>query len=150
MKVQSLPMGQGICRPPAPSQGMSISRTRTRELRRMRVARLRARPQNGPQQMPDPLEGLRARAASSESAPQGTPVKGPPSERSFLQTSAGNGDHGEGAGSGKLQPKDYPKFVQYFRHASPYIAGHRGRTFVIVIPGNVSLMCRRRHFTMLV
>lgn len=51
--------------------------------------------------------------------------------------------HGEpvadpGPGSGKLQPQDYTKFVQFFRHASPYIAGHRGRTFVIVVPGNVS------------
>jgi hypothetical protein len=50
-----------------------------------------------------------------------------------------NEPNGEGPGSGKLQPKDYPKFVQFFRHASPYIAGHRGRTFVIVVPGNVSV-----------
>jgi len=27
--------------------------------------------------------------------------------------------------------------VDFFRQASPYIAGHRGRTFVVVIPGEV-------------
>ena len=29
------------------------------------------------------------------------------------------------------------RFVSFFRGASPYIEGHRGRTFVIVIPGEV-------------
>ncbi len=36
-----------------------------------------------------------------------------------------------------LERKDFGKFVQFFRQASPYIEGHRGRTFVIVIPGEV-------------
>ena len=40
---------------------------------------------------------------------------------------------------GALQRKDYGKFVQFFRQASPYIEGHRGRTFVVVIPGEVCL-----------
>ena len=40
---------------------------------------------------------------------------------------------------GALQRKDYGKFVQFFRQASPYIEGHRGRTFVVVIPGEVWL-----------
>jgi len=67
----------------------------------------------------------------------------PPSIQSVLleqqqQQQLGNGEQVEGPGSGKLRPADYTKFVQFFRHASPYIAGHRGRTFVIVIPGNVS------------
>lgn len=34
--------------------------------------------------------------------------------------------------------EDHCKFVQYFRQASPYIEGHRSRTFVIVLPGEVS------------
>jgi hypothetical protein len=38
---------------------------------------------------------------------------------------------------GALAKSDYAKFVQFFRQASPYIEGHRGRTFVIVIPGEV-------------
>ena len=38
---------------------------------------------------------------------------------------------------GALERKDYAKFVQFFRQASPYIEGHRGRTFVVVIPGEV-------------
>lgn len=38
---------------------------------------------------------------------------------------------------GALERKDYAKFVQFFRQASPYIEGHRGRTFVIVVPGEV-------------
>ena len=36
-----------------------------------------------------------------------------------------------------LERKDFAKFVQFFRQASPYIEGHRGRTFVVVIPGEV-------------
>eukprot|EP00878_Enallax_costatus_P017195 GHUV01018052.1.p1 GENE.GHUV01018052.1~~GHUV01018052.1.p1 ORF type:complete len:308 (+),score=52.39 GHUV01018052.1:133-1056(+) len=38
---------------------------------------------------------------------------------------------------GALDEGDYGKFVQFFRQASPYIAGHRARTFVVVIPGDV-------------
>lgn len=38
---------------------------------------------------------------------------------------------------GALDESDYGKFVQFFRQASPYIAGHRARTFVVVIPGEV-------------
>lgn len=38
---------------------------------------------------------------------------------------------------GALDKKDFAKFVQFFRQASPYIAGHRGRTFVLAIPGEV-------------
>jgi hypothetical protein len=37
--------------------------------------------------------------------------------------------------SGALERDEYGKFVQFFRHATPYIEGHRSRTFVIVIPG---------------
>ena len=40
--------------------------------------------------------------------------------------------------SGALPKEDYGKFVQFFRQASSYIEGHRGRTFVVVIPGEVS------------
>lgn len=38
---------------------------------------------------------------------------------------------------------DFVKFVQLFRNASPYIEGHRGRVFVIVLPGNVRARGRR-------
>eukprot|EP00775_Hariotina_reticulata_P009747 gene9747-9905_t len=38
---------------------------------------------------------------------------------------------------GSEDGQDYGKFVQFFRQASPYIEGHRGRTFVVVIPGDV-------------
>jgi hypothetical protein len=37
--------------------------------------------------------------------------------------------------TGALERDDYGKFVQFFRQASPYIEGHRARTFVVVIPG---------------
>lgn len=37
--------------------------------------------------------------------------------------------------SGALERDEYGKFVQFFRQASPYIEGHRSRTFVIVLPG---------------
>ena len=36
-----------------------------------------------------------------------------------------------------LLQSDHAKFVRFFRQASPYIEGHRGRTFVIVVPGYV-------------
>lgn len=42
--------------------------------------------------------------------------------------------------NGALDRSDHGKFVQFFRMASPYIEGHRGRTFVIVIPGEVHLL----------
>jgi len=48
-------------------------------------------------------------------------------------------DTGQDLTDGALQRKDYGKFVQFFRQASPYIEGHRGRTFVVVIPGEVWL-----------
>ena len=38
---------------------------------------------------------------------------------------------------GALRPDDFGPFVQFFRQASPYIEGHRGRTFVICCPGEV-------------
>lgn len=34
-------------------------------------------------------------------------------------------------------PESYSDFVNHFRNASPYIAGHSGRTFVLVIPSEV-------------
>ncbi len=45
----------------------------------------------------------------------------------------GNGSHSSGA----LSRSDFNKFVQFFRQASPYIEGHRGRTFVIILSGTV-------------
>lgn len=44
-----------------------------------------------------------------------------------------------------LERKDFSKFVQFFRQASPYIEGHRGRTFVIVIPGEVRFFVAIRY-----
>lgn len=38
---------------------------------------------------------------------------------------------------GSLEKSHYGLFVKFFRQASPYIEGHRGRTFVIAIPGEV-------------
>jgi hypothetical protein len=73
-----------------------------------------------PSPSPAPLEGLpgatprpeKAGAAASPSAPNG----------------------------GALTKADFPKFVGFFRQASPYIAGHRAKTFVIVVPGDVSAL----------
>ena len=42
---------------------------------------------------------------------------------------------------GALRQEDFGPFVQFFRQASPYIEGHRGRTFVICCPGEVT-RCR--------
>lgn len=38
---------------------------------------------------------------------------------------------------GALDKSQFSLFVQFFRQASPYIEGHRGRTFVLAIPGEV-------------
>ena len=38
---------------------------------------------------------------------------------------------------GALDKSQFRLFVQFFRQASPYIEGHRGRTFVLAIPGEV-------------
>lgn len=39
--------------------------------------------------------------------------------------------------SGALSKSDYGKFVEFFRQASPYIESHRGKVFVLVVPGEV-------------
>lgn len=39
---------------------------------------------------------------------------------------------------GVLDTAQYPMFVQFFRQASAYIEGHRGRTFVLAIPPEAS------------
>jgi amino-acid N-acetyltransferase len=36
-----------------------------------------------------------------------------------------------------IDKNDYSKFVRFLHLASPYVAGHRSRTFVIVLPGEV-------------
>ncbi len=41
---------------------------------------------------------------------------------------------------GALDKSQFSLFVQFFRQASPYIEGHRGRTFVLAIPGEVRQM----------
>jgi hypothetical protein len=46
--------------------------------------------------------------------------------------------------SGALERDEYGKFVQFFRQASPYIEGHRSRTFVVVIPGAISGLTQQR------
>ena len=38
---------------------------------------------------------------------------------------------------GSLERSQYGLFVKFFRQASPYIEGHRGKCFVIAIPGEV-------------
>lgn len=42
-----------------------------------------------------------------------------------------------GRASGSLEREQYGLFVKFFRQASPYIEGHRGRSFVIAVPGEV-------------
>jgi len=61
-----------------------------------------------------------------------------------LSTGSGSEEEASNMGGnspdpGNPLPKlDFGKFVNFFRGASPYISGHRDRTFVVVIPGNVS------------
>lgn len=39
----------------------------------------------------------------------------------------------------QLQPNPGQNYVQWFRHASPYINAHRGKTFVLMLPGAAML-----------
>lgn len=43
----------------------------------------------------------------------------------------------EDPNNGALQRRDFGKFVQFFRMSSAYIAGHRGKLFIVCIPGEV-------------
>lgn len=56
-------------------------------------------------------------------------------------SSSDGSDTGPRKPPGSLRKKDFRKFVHFFRQASPYIEGHREKTFVIVIPGEVSKGC---------
>lgn len=70
----------------------------------------------------------RARAGRAEQANSIEPLFSPIEQAAACNILDKGGALGEG---------DYGKFVQFFRQASPYIAGHRARTFVVVIPGDV-------------
>ena len=70
-----------------------------------------------------------------------------------LTSTGGSGSSSDGSDTstnpprkppGSLRKKDFRKFVRFFRQASPYIEGHREKTFVIVIPGEVD-----QHYCML-
>jgi len=52
---------------------------------------------------------------------------------------SGFSDHGTATAPAleAIDKADYSKFVRYLHLASPYVAGHRSRTFVIVLPGEV-------------
>ena len=76
-----------------------------------------------------PLGGLLATA--KDFRPRASPWSPTPYQWAPLPES------GQGLTDGALERKDFGKFVQFFRQASPYIEGHRGRTFVVVIPGEV-------------
>merc|ERR1711971_321201 len=39
--------------------------------------------------------------------------------------------------SDRMKSKFQKEFVNFFRHASPYIEGHRGKVVVICVPGEV-------------
>lgn len=70
--------------------------------------------------------------------------------RTDLTSTGGSGSSSDGSDTsantqrkplGSLRKKDFRKFVRFFRQASPYIEGHREKTFVIVIPGEVRPCC---------
>lgn len=78
--------------------------------------------------------GNSATSAAPDSTGHGTASNGSPSATN------GSSSNGIGTGAGKttvVAKEDFTKFVQFFRGASPYIEGHRGRCFVIVVPGQV-------------
>ena len=69
-----------------------------------------------------------------------------PKNKHYLSLTGSSGSSSDGSDTstgalkkapGSLRKKDFRKFVHFFRQASPYIEGHRDRTFVIVIPGEV-------------
>lgn len=101
------------------------------------------------QQQPDTL-GLPGAAPASDLGPSTSkPLETSSSNGSSSNGSGSNGSNGNGGAVnartdyGALSKSDYSKFVQFFRQASPYIEGHRGRIFVIVVPGEVRSACVR-------
>ena len=58
-------------------------------------------------------------------------------EQASLWTPCGGQRRNGNSAAGALEPQDYGRFVRFFRMASAYIEGHRGRTFVLLAPGEV-------------
>ena len=61
------------------------------------------------------------------------------SKLSTVAVAAGGGSGGGSSSGGgeAMSQADLGLFVRFLHTASPYVAGHRGRTFVISIPGEV-------------
>ncbi len=79
---------------------------------------------------PPPGPAPSSSPSSTAVAPKGSPALG---------SYDGYENGTNGASLVSLGKQDFAKFVQLFRQASPYIAGHRGKTFVLVVPGHVGL-----------
>lgn len=64
-------------------------------------------------------------------------VRGGGAGRSFGGASCGSGGGGGGGGGAEDQEEEGTRFVGWFREAWPYVRGHRGSTFVVVVSGEV-------------
>jgi amino-acid N-acetyltransferase len=71
------------------------------------------------------------RNSSISPHPNKTTKSAPPAAASDLALSSAPSEYGA------LEKSQYNLFVQFFRQATPYIEGHRGRTFVLVLPGEI-------------
>eukprot|EP00798_Chlamydomonas_sp_ICE-L_P013637 gene13637-19519_t len=105
---------------------------------RTSVSALSSRKDNGASRVHAEAQSVASSAshvASAPSAPAPAPAPGPYPPSSSSPPPAPTRYQSQ---SGGLSRDDFFKFVQFFRQASPYIEGHRGRTFVIVLPGTVT------------
>lgn len=77
------------------------------------------------------LSTINSRNSSIFHHPNKTTQSAPPAAASDLALSSAPSEYGA------LEKSQYNLFVQFFRQATPYIEGHRGRTFVLVLPGEI-------------
>lgn len=87
---------------------------------------------------PGSKRGLRSRTRATSGNGQASSSAGPASGDGSDSDNPVNADVSSASYGGMLRgDKEERDFVRWFREAWPYIQGHRGSTFVIVIPGEV-------------
>lgn len=99
---------------------------------------------SGPAAVPPPARPRQLAIVHASAAPAGQPAG--QAAAAAVAASGRLGRNAAAAASSKgeaLTQSDYSLFVKFLHMASPYVAGHRGRIFVVVIPGEVVVQRER-------